>query len=524
MSLQLCASCRHAYPPSVLRKSSFTENIGDRLGAITSGLAQLKGGSPEEVHQIQQLRIEVQSLCSSIHEEFEELNKKINNQEEQASRKEKYAEAKGGSEDDKYFMASRTSATMMNSSSGEPSGAYRPTFNNSVQSYNMKKMTLAFDLVSASIYRLLESLAVQTRADTALVWLRPSGFVAVELIAPFVVGRDMSKLLRSAPYRVPESSIPCAVGSTGIAVNIKPREKCRDPRSTDEIPLLELIEKSNAAQLVAPVFSKGGELDRTVLAVVHLIGSPRFPFPFNKRNEDTTVQAASLLTTLISSHYEVMIGDWTNRFYDPSVLQTTSSYRADLDMRSDEKGMDDFSVPPTLIYRCTNDRVGEFDPREASKALRQCMTKSAAPLAPLAGVKDLHRHATTMENNWSSAVQYTSRLEGMIGTLKEEQLMTEVGEIRQQRDKLDSTNAKREQERIRHQNAIHQDLKEEEPVPPVPPIPLEEKEEAFIPEEVQLSARTNTSRTTIQADQVDELEFLALQRLKDLGVDTSAFT
>ncbi|EPY35693.1 hypothetical protein STCU_00981 [Strigomonas culicis] len=436
MPFQLCASCRNSYPSDLVESASFTENVSKRVEAVNHLVHSVEGKSAIDVDRLQQLSLGLHDLCGAVHREFEELQKQIVSLQDQCNRKDKYMEtSKAATADAQTALYRSSGGPMKGQQAPAEVSTYKPTFNGTVQPYQLKKMNTALELVSASIYRLLEGVAVQTRAETTLLWLRPTGFVAVELVAPFVVGRDVSQLMHSSPYRCPESSIPCAVASTGIAVNIKPREGVHDTRPSEQIPLLELVEKSNVAQLVVPVYVRGGELERQVLAVLHIIGSPRFPFPFHRRNEETVVQAAGLLTTMVASHYDVMISEWSNRFYDASLITSTAAYRGDLDLRADEKGLDDFQLPPTLMYRCVNERQDESDPREASKALRHAMLRSAAPMVPLVGVKDLHRHAMNMEANWSYAVERTTKLEGMLTTLKEDALQAELDELRAMRDK-----------------------------------------------------------------------------------------
>jgi len=392
-------------------------------------------------------------------------------------------------------------------------------------------MSTALELISASIYNVLESLAIQTRVDTALLWLRPRGFVSTELVAPFVVGRDISRLRNSAPYRVSETSIPCAVSTTGIAVNIKPRSGCRDTRRSEEIPLTELVERSNAAQLLMPVNMRYSQSHSNVLAVVHLIGSPRFPFPFNRRNEECAAQAAATLSILLSSHHETMISEWANRFYDPSLLRSTSTYRGDLDLRGDEKGIDDFSPQPVLVYRCVNERNEDADPRDAYMGLKASITRRAVPMQSTVGIKELHRHATTMESNWVSAVEATSHLESVIGNIKADALREEVHKLREQRE-----NVWREAELAAAQHQQWKNARTGEGDDEDGPVSHAEEDDNSSVDSAELAVGLTPAiiqapgtggyiaTTVLKSEELADVENVILKRLRNLGVDTTPFT
>lgn len=66
--------------------------------------------------------------------------------------------------------------------------------------------------------------------------------------------------------------------------------------------LLELIDYGEVAQLLVPIFSRYRSDVHEVKAILHLIGSTNFPFPFSKRNEVTVLHAAQLLAMMLSSY------------------------------------------------------------------------------------------------------------------------------------------------------------------------------------------------------------------------------
>lgn len=496
-SFLLCSSCRHSYPSSSFEEASFGVKPRDAFQKVQSIVGMINGKTPEDIHHLHNLSAALQDLCGRMHEEVQMLKDKLEASEEKVLKK----EAALGEANSKVLRATVQSAKAIltpggmgsagsttNSAIGgstalaPPLPTYNPHLANKnpfsgVPEYNLKRMTTALELVSASIYSLLESLAIHARVDTALLWIRPKNLISNELIAPFVVGRDMSKLMNSAPYRVAETSIPCAVNVTGIAVNLKPHPGVLDTRRSEDIPLSELIEQSNAAQLLVPVSSRYGD---QVLAVIHLIGSPRYPFPFSRRNEEAAKYAATFFSVILSSHHETMANEWSNHFYDPSMAQCTSTYRGELDLRGDEKCVDDFAPPPMLVYRSlnpslpqvarggggaagagagattgassgaaapprsgghhmgtisTNPGGGPTDPREAFMNLKVAMTKKAVPMNPVPSVKDLHLHAMNMENNWVGAVRALSELETYVNTYRNGKMREEVERLREERER-----------------------------------------------------------------------------------------
>lgn len=443
-SFVLCAACRHWYPNHNVEEASFGFRTRDAVYTIQDLLSGVVGSSEEDCHRLQQVSTELQNLCGGMHEEMELLRNRIKELEEKVEKK----NTELASANSKALRATVQSAKITRPSPRgtssavdgpetyqpySPSNANRSVFPG-VPEYHVRRMGTALEYVSASLYSLLESLAINTRVDTALLWIRPKNLISNELIAPFVVGRDISKVLASAPYRVPEASVPCAVSMTGIAVNLKPRRGATESRRSEDIPLSELIAHTNAAQLLVPVYARYDS--KTVLAVVHLIGSPRFPFPFGRRNEEAAKHAATFFSSVLSSHHSNMINEWANRFYDPSVMQGTSTYRGELDLRGDDKCMDDFEPQPLLIYRCLNQRRSEGDIRDSFKTLKVAMVKKAEVMQPVSCVKDLHRHANNMESNWVSAVKATSQLEHYVSTYKDGLLQEEVTRLRQQRDRV----------------------------------------------------------------------------------------
>lgn len=607
MSLQLCSSCRYPFPASGLTKAAFTDKVGKHMETMHSLLSKLSGSaavmrSAEECgggdaarenteHICQQMQVTLQELCASVHEEVAVLRRQAAVAEEQRANRERDLEAanariadltthQDGSNGRSTKFAAPAAGGAVSAATAQRQAAL-PYFNGGVASYQLRKMTVALDLVSASIYSLLESLAIETRADSALLWIRPRGVVAVELVAPFVVGRDISALRASAPYRVAETSMPAAVSTTGTAVNVKPVVGVRDTRASHDINLNELMESCNVAQLLVPVFNRyvngatatqpnhnttaaspnGG----AVIGVVHLIGSPRCPFPFNYRNEESATHAAMFLSSIMSTHYAVMAGEWGNHFYQPDILHSTSFFQGRLDLRADEKGIDDFTPTPLLVYRCEKDLNGPTDPRESYFALRTAIARTASPSRPvLTRVRDLHRHATTMESNWTSAVDAATKLEHRMIAMNEESLKEEVQQLRQAREAAAAASG--------YPNGYGREAGGRPPVPQRSPVeaatapptktpaaatatatpaavpaapatgvptaatatrkPDPRKDslasvESNIPltPAIQLTQgdKGGKSEPVLKPEEVNHLESVALRRLENLGVDTTAF-
>lgn len=556
----LCSSCRHSYPSSHLEDASFGAKSRETLERLQDLVHRTVGKTPEDDHKLKEMSLGLQNLCGTMHEEMKLLRVKINSLEKKVAKKDKDL----GMANSKALRATVQSAKALihqgsGGGGGAPPAGYNPneanrTVFNGVPEYHVKRMGTALELVSAGIYSLLESLAINTRVDTALLWMRPRNLISNELLAPFVVGRDMSKLLSSAPYRVSETSIPCAVGTTGIAVNMKPRSGVHDTRRSEDIPLNELIEHTNSAQLLVPVHSRYSD---TVLAVVHLIGSPRFPFPFSRRNEEAAMHAAAFFSTVLSSHHDHMINEWANHFYDPSVIQSTSTYRGDLDLRGDDKCVDDFAPQPMLIFRCLNERGADADPRDAFMALKQSMSKKAQPMQPVSCVKDLHRHATNMETNWVSAVKATSQLEHYVSNYKDGVLKDEVVRLRQQRERAQEEAEKNAAKYSWRQVAEKQKQGQKQkqgggggPSSPNRPTDGSALPPIGSPSTVAPGDDDNDSRNSsinsadlamgltpaavakendldpsdvLKPEELADVESLALKRLRNLGVDTTAF-
>ncbi|EAN98506.1 hypothetical protein C3747_91g83 [Trypanosoma cruzi] len=418
--MQLCYGCRHAFPASSLEPCVFSDIISDRFDEIHKIVKEMNTKTPEENHRVAKLQMALRELHSAVHQEISALKEQKAKLE--ASRQRDRQEMDLGNQsrlanlqDTNAMLNTQTMGTNLSRSNFVKSTP-RATFNGMVPTYKLRKMNSALELVSAIIYSVVESLAIRTRAAVAMLWLPPPGVVSTELVAPFVVGRDMSKLWNSAPYRVSENSVPCLVSETGIAVNLKPSQGISDSKLPENVPIMELVEMKNTAQLIVPVYTRYGAIQRSVLAVLHLIGDPVFPYPFGLRNEEMAVQTAATLSVILSSYYETMGGEWANRIYDPLLLVSSSAYHGGLDMRSMEKCIDDFAPPATLIYRCKNDKKDDDDAREVIKTLRYAMMKRAVSRKAVWSVKDLHRFATNMEQNWISVLNTNAEMElKMIG-------------------------------------------------------------------------------------------------------------
>lgn len=265
------------------------------------------------------------------------------------------------------------------------------------------------------------------------------------------------------------------------------------------------------------------------------------------------MHAATFLSSIMSTHYQVMSGEWGNHFYQPDILQSTSTFQGRLDLRADEKAIDDFTPDPMLIYRCDKDLNAPTDPRESSTALRTAMARAAAPSQHpvLSRVRDLHRHAATMEANWMSAVDSTTRLEHRIGAIEEETIKNDVQQLREAR--AAATHSADGGRRLGKEPACHRVSFHEtsgtaaeaaahaataasgSPTETVrfPAIAVKPRSESLGSMEGNVpltaavpmtqGAKGGKSEPALKQEEVDHLESVALRRLEHLGVDTSAF-
>ncbi|EKF30057.1 hypothetical protein MOQ_006140 [Trypanosoma cruzi marinkellei] len=502
--MQLCYGCRHAFPASSLEPCVFSDIISDRFDEIHKIVKEMNTKTPEEKHRVSKLQLALRELHSAVHQEISALKEEKAKLE--ASRQRDRQEMELSNQSPLANLQSTNAMSNTQTMGINPSRSNfvktnpRATFNGMVPTYKLRKMNSALELVSAIIYSVVESLAIRTRAAVAMLWLPPPGVVSTELVAPFVVGRDMSKLWNSAPYRVSENSVPCLVSETGIAVNLKPFQGISGSKVPENVPIMELIEMKNTAQLIVPVYTRYGAIQRSVLAVLHLIGDPVFPCPFGLRNEEMAVQTAATLSVIISSYYETMGGEWANRIYDPLLLINSSAYHGSLDMRSTEKSIDDFAPPATLIYRCKNDRKDDDDARDVIKTMRYAIMRRAAPRKTVWSVKDLHRFATNMEKNWISVLNTNAEMEMRMVGLEEKALRGGLGRGQ--------------------------------------PHPLSRQDIAsYTMSEFSGAGRPVSSSTVslcalppmfdkskgLRPEQVSEMEANALQRLQKMGVDTAPF-
>ncbi|KAG5464506.1 hypothetical protein LSCM1_00696 [Leishmania martiniquensis] len=573
MAAMLCASCRHSFPEDMLAPASFSTRVGRYFSRTASLLYETRGKTSEDNHRLSQLGQLLQQLCGAMQEEVQLLQERQNDpqtasfssstaragQQQQQPNSPDYAPPAAS-------FASPGRGTRLSSlglsfpSLGmAPTACSRVMFEGSVPSYQLKRMLTALHLVSATLYNVLESLAVQCRASVALLWLRSrQSLSSMELVAPFVVGRDLSPLINSAPYCTLEYSIPCVVCQTGVALNLKPQPNAQNAACSPaaDLMLTELMEHTNTAQLLMPVHNRYAERPFAacnaaagapgVIAVVHLIGSPINPVPFHRHNEEAAAQTAKLLSFIISSYYETMIAEWSNRFYMPTTLRATGKYAAALDQRAEEKMVDDFAAQPLLILRTTTSHLSECtsanEARDALKHLSQNAVRRSTPLRPMATVKDLSRHTSTMEANWASAVQQATRLEKTVDTLKEAILRRDVSAIQKAQEAQWSrgTSAgthprspakKRGAAQLPLVAPASPEVKRRTSLssvdidvfltPPVPYVAETASVAAAAPSSAVVTVPPSTE--VLKADEVEVLEAVTLRRLRALGVDTSMF-
>ncbi|CAG9584216.1 conserved hypothetical protein [Leishmania major strain Friedlin] len=595
MATMLCASCQHSFPEDMLAPASFSTRVGRYLSRSTSLLCATRGKTSKDDHRLSQLAQLLQQLCGAVQEEAQLLQERQNDlpvatfssssgrtgQPQQQQQQQQQPRSRGGAPHSVSFAShsdrcrGTPSAELCGTLDGTgrlpyvgtssfsfsvaPVNSPRIMFEGSVPSYQLKRMVTAFDLVSATLYNMLESLAVQCRANVALLWLRPrQNLSSSELVAPFVVGCDLSSLANSAPYCTVEFSIPCVVCQTGVALNLKPQPHLPSTATSSgsDSMLTELMEHTNAAQLLVPVHDRYKERSvaarastvnaSSAIAVIHLIGSPINPVPFHRHNEEAVAQTSTLLSFIISSYYETMIAEWSNRFYVPTTLHATGKYAAGLDLRAEDKVIDDFATAPLLMLRTTvsnlSGHTSANDARDALKLLSQNAQRRSAPLRPMATVKDLFQHATEMETNWASAVEQITRLEHTVAALKEDLLRRDISNLQKAQDAHTTrgTSAGTHSRLTADKKcavqppsvAVAAPVAEKRSslsiaginIPLTPPVPYASETATMAAAAFSSAAEpVPPSTEVLKADEVDLLEAVTLRRLRELGVDTSRF-
>jgi hypothetical protein len=266
------------------------------------------------------------------------------------------------------------------------------------------------DLVSASIYSVLEAVTVRCRADIGLIWFRlpESG----ECVAPFLVGRQSRA---AAPYHAAGTSIPAAVTSTGIAANVRPSKQ---PYHENHQSLSSLVEDSKRATLCVPIFTRYGEHNRTALGAMQLLAAEDSAFGFSDVDERFAFVSGVLLSSIISSHFGAHSGEWTTHMYDPAIISRDLTYCAELDQRSSTKEVDDFPSLPMLVFRSSHP-----EPNAAPRTLMQAnalkaeMSRSAEQVTLPESMRDVSRYTRGIENSWSAAVNVQAGLERKIDAL-----------------------------------------------------------------------------------------------------------
>ncbi|TPP49488.1 hypothetical protein CGC20_18825 [Leishmania donovani] len=547
----LCASCQHSFPEDMLAPASFSTRVGRYLSRSTSLLCATRGKTSKDDHRLSQLAQLLQQLCGAVQEEAQLLQERQNDlpvatfssSTGRTGQQQQQPKSRGGAPHTVSFASpsdrcrgtpsaelcgaldgtGRLPYVGMSSSSFSvaPVASPRIIFEGTVPSYQLKRMITAFDLVSATLYNMLESLAVQCRANVALLWLRPrQNLSSSELVAPFVVGRDLSSLANSAPYCTVEFSIPCVVCQTGVALNLKPQPHLQNtatPSGADSM-LTELMEHTNAAQLLVPVHDRYKERPvatrastvnaLSTIAVVHLIGSPINPVPFHRHNEEAVAQTSTLLSFIISSYYETMIAEWSNRFYVPTTLHATGKYAAGLDLRADDKVIDDFAAAPLLMLRTTvNNLSGHTsanDARDALKLLSQTRSGVDALKEDLLrrDISDLQKAQDAQKTRDTSAGTH-SRLTADKKCAVQPPSVAVAAPVEEKRNSLSIAGIN---------------------IPLTPPVPYASETAttaavAFSPAAEPVPPSTEV----LKADEVDLLEAVTLRRLRELGVDTSMF-
>ncbi len=283
---------------------------------------------------------------------------------------------------------------------------------------SMDESTLqVFMSVSASVYGILEGLAVSTRSAIGALWLHTDDS-GDELSAPFLVlGRNDGFARKGVsgegalPFRIGSTaSTVGAVAATGIAVSIR-----RPSGSGTEETLQQALTSTVRSTLIVPVFRKFHATERVCDGAIQLI-SWAHSSPFTQDDEHHAVAAANFISHIVSNFSHAFRGTWASRPpFDPTQLRKHATYNAALDQAVGDV-RDSLSTAAavghagggqgTLIHR---QNFGHA-PVGSTKAIMRQELKAAGEsatsqlVAPKDAVRDLQRYTQTLESSWKSAV------------------------------------------------------------------------------------------------------------------------
>lgn len=449
-NMYLCFGCQHSFPQNALEKVEMSAGLESRLHALRLLVSRVQPATSAGRQAVSEMEDETRALLSTIRLELDEKMQRIrkleaqlsyaNKENEDLRRRQQLAvmqpsappKSKPGRSSQHAIGPTHMLERFLSTASGPATARPPPSRGATVMHLAPTSVATATvkanDLVSATIYSVLEALVVRSRAEVGLIWLRPQDN-AGELFAPFIAGLRAQHVKTAAPYRVPMSSLQGSVAATGVAANLSPAKHpdlihhATDDGGVSKAPsFTQLIVANAAANLVVPIFSRYGEHARSCIGAIHLIGSQSHPFPFGLRNETETAHAALLLSHIITTYLPTMLVEWSTRIYDPSTLLAAASYEAELDQRPSDKGVDDFDSSPMMVFRSASSDRNFPRNLAQTKSLKADISQSAVPFSERAedGLRDVHQSLRLLEENWKQSVNLQTSLEKKVETLTAE--------------------------------------------------------------------------------------------------------
>lgn len=297
---------------------------------------------------------------------------------------------------------------------------------------SMDESTLqVFNAVSATIYGILEGLAVTTRAAIGALWLHTDSS-SEELSAPFLVlGRNDGFSRKGVsgegalPFRIgATASTVGAVAATGIAVSIR-----RPNGSGTEETLQQALTSTVRSTLIVPVFRKFHATERVCDGAIQIIAWAHSS-PFTQDDEHHAVAAANFISHVVSNFSQAFRGVWASRPpFDATQLKKHATYNAALDQSIGDV-RDSFSTAAavghaggqgTLIHRQNfgHAPVGSTKAimRQELKAAGESATSSSL-VAPKDAVREITQYTQRLELSWKSTTMSLQDAETRIQELQ----------------------------------------------------------------------------------------------------------
>jgi hypothetical protein len=470
MTLQLCFGCLHPFPEDTLQPvTSFGTDLTSRLESVRSLIAKVAPSNAQTRQCIAGMEDELKALTLSIDAELREKQRQIDElavqvkffsaHDEDQRRRQRLAEQqrlavkplpRQQSKNDgavyaskllQRFLAASTSTPERprNSSEGtrftvenrfgETVSTHHPGASHGLGAGDLTPRRAPgpkpLDLVSATLYNVLEHLTVRTQAALGVLWLRCES--NDELVAPFLVGADVkTSRYGVAPQHIRVASTTVGtVFTTGVAVNV-----IAPPGPGAEETLHASLEATKRSTLVLPIFKKYSETNRECHGALQLIAWADAS-PFSTADESVAATAADMLTHSVGMYHAAFIGDWTTRTFDPTAMLKAATYIATLDtargtvLGSNFGGVAECIAAtraPYLIYRAEAGVKGQHTDMSGPHCItRQDMAAQGVMHVTVRdALKDVHRYTATLESSWKGAVAGQAELQRRNDQLQEQ--------------------------------------------------------------------------------------------------------